>query len=117
MEFAAPAALSTRAAELSTTCQSPPRPPSRRPPTGASGSRHYYDYDHVLFRAGWFLDEPHFGPQNGVRLTSRGDGSSLVVTWFTVHLLGPEKCAGHGDHTGVVGRGRQVDEFQNFGPV
>jgi hypothetical protein len=69
MEFAAPAALSTRAAELSTTCQSPPRPPSRRPPTGASGSRHYYDYDHVLFRAGWFLDEPHFGPQNGVRLT------------------------------------------------
>ena len=24
-----------------------------------------------------------------------------------VHLLGPGEMAGHGDHTGVVGRGRQ----------
>ena len=39
--------------------------------------------------------------------SSRGDNASGTATWCMVHLLGPGQRAGHGDHTGAHGRGRQ----------
>ena len=47
-----------------TSCQSPPRPPSRRLPSVASGERHYDHY--LFFWAGSTLTSPVFGPNNGV---------------------------------------------------
>lgn len=39
--------------------------------------------------------------------SSRGVDGAGMGNWIIVHLLGPGKRAGHGDHTAVLGRGRQ----------
>jgi len=64
--------LFTERKKLSTGCHSPPRPPSRRLPSVASGLQHndYYYYD-GFSPVGYTLTEPHFGPQNWVHLSNR----------------------------------------------
>ena len=55
-----------------TSCQSPPRPPSRRLPSVASGERHYDRY--LFLWAGSTLNSPVFGPNNGVHRRAPASG-------------------------------------------
>ena len=80
--------LSTATNRLSTSCQSPPRPPSRRLPSVASGEQHYDEYEDLFdpfSKAGWFLADPDFGLKNGVHLNA---------LWVPQTDLSPGRCAG-----------------------
>jgi hypothetical protein len=69
--------LSTRTNRLSTMYQSPPRPPSRRLPSVASGENHDVGFV-FLGKAGSTLTDPHFGLDNGVHLTPRSTKRRLT---------------------------------------
>jgi hypothetical protein len=106
--------LSTASNGLSTVCQSPPGPPSRRLPAVASGELHD-DYDGFFSnRAGSTLAEPDLGPETGVHPIDRNYKlMSVRITsarWYTVSLPSKKPTPG----PGVLGMDLHL-EFRDHG--